>query len=191
MLINVGPKVNEEDLGAGFYQQDGLPPVKNDPAYSGKLQWLYEECSGRCGAEADLVAQYGGGDITLESPAVPDLPTVISWKKGTAPEFRQDAALVGYAPHNARIELINHFGGGDPNVLKYYAPPKPPQPDGKPSPIGAKWPERGANAYRPSIDNPRAVPYNAGDTYTDASGKYNLTFQWSAFVRVPVWEKVA
>jgi hypothetical protein len=186
--IGVGPKVNEADLGNGFYPQLSNP-VAFDDDYRNKLKFLGRECS-RLPAQVRLIAQSQAGDITDDTEGTPALPSVIAFGFG-AEEHRLDAALVGIMPHVARIELIQRYGGGDANRVVMYEPPAAPQPDGKPSPIGAKWPEKGANAYRPADDNPQALGYKEGDTYTDATGSYVLDFQWYWVVKFPVWRKVS
>lgn len=188
--ITVGPKVNEADLGNGFYKQLSTP-VALDDDYRNKLRWLGTQCS-TLPAAVVLIAQSRTGDVTEENGLTPDLPAVIGFgPQGSV--YRLDAALVGVFPHIARVELIRHFGGGDPAAIVMYAPPPPPQPDGQPSPVGARWPEMdsraGGQAYRPSVGNPMAKPFKAGDTYKDATGTYRLTFVWVTFANCAVWVK--
>ncbi len=186
-VIAVGPRVNEADLGNGFYPQLGKP-VALDDDYHNKLAWLAVQCS-KLPNEIRFIAQSREGDITPEKDGTPVLPTVIAFGFG-AEEERIDAALVDIFPHVARVQLINRYGGGNASAIVMYEPPKPPQPDGTPSPIGAKWPERGSNAYRPAEDNPTAKGYAIGDKYTDATGTYRLDKQWWGWLSFSVWLKV-
>lgn len=190
--IIVGPKVNEADLGNGFYKQLSTP-VALDDGYRDKLRWLGSQCS-RLPTLIQLIAQSSDGDVTDSNGLTADLPTVIQFGSIES-GLRLEAALVGLFPHIARVELINHFGGGNPGDTVMYTPPPPPQPDGQPSPIGARWPERDATvggvAYRPALDNPMAKPFKEGDVYSDATGNYRLTHIWVPFVYAAVWVKVS
>lgn len=186
-IIGVGPKVNTEDLGNGFYPQLSKP-VALDDEYRNKLAWLGAQCS-TLPKEINFIAQSQLGDITKDADDTAVLPTVIAFGIG-GDEYRLDAALVGIFPHVARVELINRYGGGDPSAVVMYTPPPPPLPDGQPSPVGERWPEMdsrvGGKAYRPAVDNPMAKPYKAGDVV----GGFRLTFVWVMFANCAVWVKV-
>lgn len=186
-IIAVGPRVNEQDLGNGFYTQLAKPSALDDD-YRNKLAWLGEQVPG-LPKEVRLIAQSQSGDITTDSDGTPALPTVIAFGFG-ADESRHDATQLDIFPHVIRVQLYGRYVGVVPNDIVMYEPPKPPQPDGKPSPIGAKWPEKGPNAYRPSVDNPTASGYAVGDKYTDATGTYQLDKQWWGWLSFSVWLRV-
>ena len=186
-VISVGPKVDESDLGNGFYPQLSSP-VAYDDSYRDKLAWLGRQCAMLPG-EIRLIAQSREGDITPEVDGTPVLPTVIAFGFD-GEEHRLDAALVGIFPHVARVELINRYGGGDPSRLVMYEPPAAPAPDGGKSPVGERWEAMDARvrgkAYRPAIDNPTAKPFKEGDVYQG----FRLTFVWVTFSNCAVWVKV-
>lgn len=186
-VISVGPRVNEADLGNGFYPQLSTP-IAYDDEYRNKLAWLAQQCT-RLPNEIRLIAQANDGDITPEQDGVPTLPTVIAFGFG-ADEERLDAALVGIMPHVARVELINRYGGGDPSAFVMYEPPAAPHADGSPSPVGERWPAMdakvGGKAYRPANDNPMAKPYKEGDVVQG----FRLAFVWVTFANCAVWVKV-
>lgn len=187
-VIAVGPRVNENDLGNGFYPQLSAP-VALDDSYRDKLSWLGRQCS-KLPGEIRLIAQSQSGDITPENDDTPVLPTIIAFGFG-AEEHRLDAALVGIFPHVARVELINRYGGGDPSAVVMYAPPAIPPAEGEDSPVGERWEAMdarvGGKAYRPAPDNPTAKPYKEGEVYKG----FRLAFVWVTFARVAVWVKVA
>lgn len=187
-VIAVGPRVNDQDLGNGFYPQLSTP-VALDDSYRDKLSWLARQCS-KLPGEIRFIAQGHAGDITPENDATPVLPTIIAFGF-EAEEHRLDAALVGIFPHVARVELINRYGGGDPAATVMYEPPVIQPAEGEVSPVGERWEAMdarvGGKAYRPAPDNPTAKPFKEGEVFKG----FRLTFVWVTFSRVAVWVKVA
>ncbi len=116
------------------------------------------------------------------------LPTEMHWDKayGGAETLKLDAALVFNFPHVALVELKHAFGFGDPNIVEMYPGLRKPVEYVAHSPIGAPWPEKGANAFRPSEFDKEAY----GAVYHDESGAYRKDrFGW-AFISYPVWIKL-
>lgn len=192
--VVVGPKVNPEDLGAGFYTQLSDRPAKLDARLRSILRW----CSryvGRMPASVELVAQSREGDITGTSDSEPALPTVMVWEKGSDKEFRQDASLVYYFPETALVDLKRAFGG-DASVLVWFKDDAtvPPNPSLPLSPVGERWPEKdemvGGEAYRPRI-TPDVNP--VGSLFLGPSGTPNVLYKKVirsvGFVQFPVWVK--
>ena len=187
--VTLGPKVPVEDLDLnpmGDNERWGKP-VSYGPRYIDILRWLGTQCP-KLPEDVYLIAQGREGDITSDGETA-TRPTIIQWGMG-ASEFRLDAAQVGYSPHVARIQLINHFGSGDPTTTVMYAPPAIPPAEGEDSPVGERWEAMdarvGGKAYRPAPDNPTAKPYKEGDVYKG----FRLAFVWVTFARVAVWVKV-
>lgn len=189
--VTVGPRVPVDDLDLNLLGDNTRwgAPVNYGPEYLDILRWLGTQCS-NLPEDVYLIAQSREGDITPEVDGTPVMPTVIQWGTG-AGAFRSYAAHVGYTPHNARVDVIRHFGGGDIMTPAKYTPPAPPLPDGEKSPVGDRWPEMdarvGGKAYRPAKDNPKANGHNEGDIV----GGFKLTFVWVMFTPVAVWVKVA
>jgi hypothetical protein len=178
--------INPTDLANGYYPHLRKVAV-DDPEFLDIQKWLVSK-----GAPKGWRLDARRGTDPLRGDAI--LPTEMVWE-GAPREadgvLRLDAALVFNFPHVALVELKKAFGFGNPNVLEMYPGLRKPVQYVTRSPIGAHWPERGTDAYRPSPDNPRAEGFAEGDVYEDATGRYKLTREWSLFARVPVWRLVA
>jgi|RhiMetdeSRZDD1v2_1073273.scaffolds.fasta_scaffold152051_2 hypothetical protein len=114
------------------------------------------------------------------------LPTEMHWNNQNGETLKLDAALVFNFPHVALVELKHAFHFGNPNILEMYPGLRKPVRYVAQSPIGAPWPERGPNAFRPSEFDKE--PYGA--TYFDATGSYRKDRYGWAFISYPVWIKL-
>lgn len=123
------------------------------------------------------------------------LPTEMHWDQRDRQEWEDgprdatlklDAALVFNFPHVALVELKHYFHFGNPNIVEMYPGLRKPVEFVVHSPIGVPWPEKGANAFRPSEFDKEAY----GATYHDETGAYRKErFGW-AFISYPVWIKL-
>ena len=192
-VVLVGPEVNPNDLGAGFYTQLSDRPAKLDQRLYSILRWCSKYVA-RLPLSVNLVAQSQEGDIVEAGQGAPALPTVAVWAKDTDAEFRQDISLVYFFPETALVDLKRAFGG-DASVLVWYAPEAPtPDPSLPLSPVGDRWPEKdalvGGEAYRPRI-TPDVHP--VGSLFLGPNGTPNVLYKKVqssvGFVQFPVWVK--
>lgn len=114
------------------------------------------------------------------------LPTEVHYERGGDETLKLDAALVFNFPHVALVELKHAFGFGNPNQIEMYPGLRKPLKEVRYSPIGVPWPERGENAFRPSVFD--TEPYGA--TYYDESGHYRKERWGWAFISYPVWVRI-
>lgn len=110
------------------------------------------------------------------------LPTEMHWERSGAETIKLDAALVFNFPHVALVELKHAFGG-NPNIIEMYPGLRKPVSYVRYSPIGVPWPEKGENAFRPSVFD--TEPFGA--TYFDETGHYRKERHGWAFISYPVW----
>ncbi len=190
--VTIGPKVPVNDLNLDIVGDNTRwgAVVKWNDDFKDILRWLGEQVPG-LPEDIRLIAQGFTGDILSEADGDPVTDTIIQFGEG-ANAYRHYSTMVGLMPHVTRVELLHRYndGKGADNIVMY-SKPKPPQGDGSPSPIGAKWPERGPNVFRPSVDNPTAKGYAIGDKYKDATGTYQLDKQWWGWLSFVAWLKVA
>ena len=167
------------DLSNGHYPHLRKLAI-DDPEFADILQWLDSKTG--CGAPTLYVPK--GLAITGDNPI---LPTELHWKTEGDTPVKLDAALVFNFPHVALTELKVAFGKGNPNVLEFYPGLRKPVDFIFHSPIGAPWPEKGPNAFRPSEYDKEAY----GTIYADSTGRYSKEREGWAFITFPVWRKVA
>lgn len=175
---------NPNDLSNGHYPHLRRLAV-DDPEFLDIQFWLTAKGAPRFSRFFVPKGLGLGGDNLI-------LPTEMWWEGAPGEAggaLKLDATLVFNFPHVALVELKKAFGFGDRNILEMYPGYRKPLPLVIPAVIGAHWPERGANAYRPHEANPRAEGFNPGDTYRDATGSYIFTRERSLFSSVPVWRK--
>jgi hypothetical protein len=173
-------KYDPKDLANGYYPHLRKVAV-DDPEFLDIQSWLVSKGAPRFSRY--FVPQ---GVSWFNEKAI--LPTEMVWegaKKEANGLLRLDAALVFNFPHVALVELKKAFGFGDPNVLEMYPGFRQPVQYVLRSPIGAPWPEKGENAYRPSEAD--REPYGA--VYADPTGRYVKERHSWAFISYGVWIK--
>ena len=193
MILAVGPKVNEADLGNGYY-----PHLRKvgaaDPEFLDVLAWLR---SNGIPWHVRIFTPKGtdpAGFVTL-------MPDEIHWTKGDAgdtagrPDLPEkgikilEAALVFNFPHVALEELLEFYGLPKNTTHQMYPGPRKAVATIDQSPIGEAWPDRPGD-FRPSAyDQANPLPY--GTVWTDGTGSYVREKRGWAFVGYAAWKKVA
>ena len=165
------------DLSNGHYPHLRKVAI-DDPEFLDIQRWLVSK-----GAPA-YSRLYVPKGLSVEGDN-PILPTEMHWDKAYdgAETLKLDAALVFNFPHVALVELKHAFHFGDPNILEMYPGLRKPVEYVAHSPIGVAWPEKGANAFRPSEFDHEAY----GATYFDETGTYRKDRYGWAFISYPVW----
>ena len=167
---------NPKDLANGYYPHLRRLAL-NDPEWNDILSWFVSK------GIPNYTKFYTPKGIDPVVNAVVMLPTEIHWEKSGAETLKLDAALVFNFPHVALVELKNYFGVGDPRVLEMYPGLRKPLVEVARNPIGAPWPERGPNAFRPSAED----NFEYGAVVTTPAGTFTKERRGWAFISFPVW----
>lgn len=171
--------VNFKDLANGYY-----PHLRklaaDDPEWVDILAWF---SSKGIPAYTQFATPRG---IDPVKNLVVALPTEIHWNKPGAETLKLDAALVFNFPHVALVELKNYFSVGNPAAIEMYPGLRKPIVELPQNPIGAPWPEKGPNAFRPSDSDQRnPLPY-----YSEVSvggDRFIKERHGWVFVTYPIW----
>lgn len=174
---------DQSDLAQGLYSNRLAPIGLNDPRFQDVLAWLQKQGAPK---PTEIVAQ---PTICLNNNCPNKYqPAEIWWTQKDGTVYRADAAQTYYFPHVTLTELQQFYGFGDPKHSTYYTVPVGPQQFVAISPIGAAWPDKAPNAYRPADKD--TLP--DGTRYVDATGAYNKVdaggfFSW--FAKASMWLK--
>jgi len=179
MPEQINPSIDPHDVSNGFYPY--LRKVgPEDTEFVDIVSWLKTKGAP---AKTSLEAQRAQ---TVDGPGH-WLPAEIVFEAENGAKLRLDAALVFNFPHVALVELKQFFAFGNPSVLEFYPGLRQPVGYVSVSPIGAAWPEQGANCYRPA-DTDR---YEYGAEYVDSTGRYRKERRSWVFISFGVWVKEA
>ena len=169
--------IDPQDVSNGYYPH--LRKVgPGDPEFLDVISWLKSKGAPR---QTEL---YASRAQTVDGPGR-WLPAQIRFHGENGMEISLDAALVFNFPHVALVELKQFFAFGNPNVLEFYPGIRQPVAYVITSPIGAPWPEEGANCFRPA-DSDRN---DYGAEYIDTTGRYRKVRRSWVFVSYGVWIK--